>query len=75
MTLDTKILAALTRSAKGDLAQRILTAKEERHEGTAGLVHAGPIPRPLKKPVTSTPWKICCVSRVTAKGSLTSSDS
>ena len=29
MTLDTKILAALTRSAKGDLAQRILTAKEE----------------------------------------------
>ena len=29
VTLDTKILAALTRSAKGDLAQRILTAKEE----------------------------------------------
>ena len=29
VTLDTRILAALTRPAKGDLAQRILTAKEE----------------------------------------------
>ena len=29
MTLDTKILVALTRSAKGDLAQLILSAKEE----------------------------------------------
>ena len=30
VTWDTQILAALTRSAKGDLAQRILTAKEGR---------------------------------------------
>ena len=44
VTLDTKILAALTRSAKRDLAQRILTGKEEcAKEGKAKEGKAGPV--------------------------------